>query len=249
MLKNVHIFFLISAEVYNECMNAGLQASNDYLECWHAYIDFLRRQINFSVDSTEKTESVDSLRNTIQLAINQLYEFFKHDGDPNLTLEKYWAVLEAKYFGHMENARKIWNEMIIHKYGMNTLAQEWIDFYNFECKYGDEKHQRKVLQRALNEPIMDNKYQICELFDNFEKYNGTINSYLQAKIKVERVLLKLKKDEEKELASVQTKAKDDAGKKQQQITKAKPKAEKKPKQQDAKKPDQKLSNDLKRKVN
>jgi hypothetical protein len=226
-------------------MNAGLQTSTDYLEVWHAYLDFLRRQINSSIDSPENSESVEGLRNTIQLAINQMFEFFKNDGDPGLTLEKYWVVLEAKYFKNLENARKIWNEMIIRKYGMNTIAQEWVDFYLFECKYGDEKHQRKVLQRALNEPFMDNKYQICELFEQFEKYNGTIDSYLTAKKKIDKVLVELKKTEEQEKTKEKLTMRDD---KKQLSQKPKPKTDKKPKQQEAKKPEQKPPNDLKRKV-
>jgi hypothetical protein len=225
-------------------MNAGLQTSNDYLELWHAYIDFLRRQINFNDESDKLQESIESLRSTIQLAINQLYEYFKHNGDPNLSLEKYWAQCEAKYFKNMENARKIWNEMIIQKNGFNMLAHEWIDFYHFECKFGDEKHQRKVLQRALNEPVLDDKYTICELYNQFEKLNGNIDSYFQAKVKIDTVLLKLKKDEEKLLAQ----------QKQQKTSKKENNNDKKPNKQPQKhekkqKATSSTDSSLKRKVN
>ena len=57
-------------------MNAGLQTSADYLELWHAYLSFLRRQIDFSKDNKNsgEEEKIESLRETFQFAINQLYE-------------------------------------------------------------------------------------------------------------------------------------------------------------------------------
>lgn len=57
-------------------MNAGLQTSVDYLELWHAYLDFLRRQIDFSneVKNSGEDEKIESLRETFQFAINQLYQ-------------------------------------------------------------------------------------------------------------------------------------------------------------------------------
>lgn len=103
---------------------------------------------------------------------------FKHNGDPGFTLEKYWVIVEAKCFRNMEKARKIFNEMIITKGNVGKFAVEWIEFYDLEKMYGDEKHQRKLLNRALNE-VRDNleKEIIYELIFKFEKLNGNVNHF------------------------------------------------------------------------
>ena len=56
----------------------------------------------------------------------------------------------------------------------------------FEKEFGDEKHQRKVLLRGLNESI-DSKECLCELLLKFEKQNGTIESYTLAKLKCDKI--------------------------------------------------------------
>jgi hypothetical protein len=56
-------------------MNAGLQTSVEYLEIWHAYLDFLRRNLYSNKDKKSVSEEeVETLRDTFKTAINQLYE-------------------------------------------------------------------------------------------------------------------------------------------------------------------------------
>jgi hypothetical protein len=78
----------------------------------------------------------------------------------------------------MEKSRRIFNEMIITKGNVGKFAVEWIEFYDLEKVYGDEKHQRKLLNRALNE-VRDNteKEIIYDLLFKFEKLNGNINQF------------------------------------------------------------------------
>lgn len=59
--------------VFNEAMNAGLQTSDDYLQIWHAYLDFLRR-LYIKSEETDKTAQIEELRETFQKAINQLFD-------------------------------------------------------------------------------------------------------------------------------------------------------------------------------
>ncbi len=68
--------------------------------------------------------------------------------------------------------------MIITKGNVGKFAVEWIEFYDLEKMYGDEKHQRKLLNRALNE-VRDNleKEIIYELIFKFEKLNGNVNQF------------------------------------------------------------------------
>ena len=61
-------------------MNAGLLTSDDYLQMWHSYLDFLRRSLipcDENLEQTLKTKretQVEELRDSFQKAINQLYE-------------------------------------------------------------------------------------------------------------------------------------------------------------------------------
>ena len=68
-------FIFIFEEIYNEGMNAGLQTSAEYLEIWHAYLDFLRRNLFCNKDrKSVSEEEEETLRDTFKTAINQLYE-------------------------------------------------------------------------------------------------------------------------------------------------------------------------------
>ena len=73
----------------------------------------------------------------------------------------------------MDQCRKIYNEMILAKSDQCKYSSVWIEFYDLEREFGDEKHQRKLLNRALNEVLsVDEKEIIYELLVKFEKLNG-----------------------------------------------------------------------------
>ena len=78
----------------------------------------------------------------------------------------------------MEKTRRIFNEMILNKGNVGKFAVEWLEFYDLEKLYGDEKHQRKLLNRALNE-VKDatEKEIIYELLLKFEKLNGNVHQF------------------------------------------------------------------------
>ena len=59
-------------------MNVGLQSSADYLEMWHAYLDFLRRSLYSNKEKKNVSdEEIENLRDKFKTAINQLYECIK----------------------------------------------------------------------------------------------------------------------------------------------------------------------------
>ncbi len=176
---------------YNQAMNAGLQTSEDYLQLWHAYLDYLRRIILPVLSETpneKREEQIEELRDTFQKAINQQFDYFKHNGDPSFSLEKYWALVEARFFKNMEKSRKIYNEMILNKGNNSKYLSEWLEFYDLEKQFGDEKHQRKLLNRALNELVNENdKEIISELIYKFEKINGNASQYKNAYLKYQQI--------------------------------------------------------------
>ena len=103
---------------------------------------------------------------------------FKNTGDPTFSLEKYWALVEAKHFRCMEHARKIYNEQIMCKGSIGKHASEWLEFYDLERSYGDEKHQRKLLTRALNQLDANNDRERAVILHEllkFEKLNGNVS--------------------------------------------------------------------------
>lgn len=113
----------------------------------------------------------------MSLSLPFFYLVFKHKGDPTFSLEKYWAFIEAKYFKNMEKSRKIYNEMILAKTDAARYAQIWLEFFELEKEFGNEKHQRRLLNRALNEVNMDEKEIIYDLFSKFEKHNGNVQQH------------------------------------------------------------------------
>jgi predicted transcriptional regulator len=174
-------------------MNSGLQTSDDYLQIWHSYLDFLRRSLvpyDENLDEMLKTKretQIEELRDSFRKAIEQLFEFFKNDGDPLLSLEKYWCLVEAKYLKNMEKARKIFNEMIITRGSLSKYAHDWAEFYEIEKVYGDEKHQRKLLNRAVNEVVESNEKEVIyDLLYKFEKLNGNAHQFNSVYTKYEQ---------------------------------------------------------------
>lgn len=62
--------------IYKEAMVSGLQTSEDYLQMWHAYLGFLRRNLlsNFEMETPERKEEItEELRDTFEKAIDQLF--------------------------------------------------------------------------------------------------------------------------------------------------------------------------------
>lgn len=58
-------------------MNAGLQTSDDYLQMWHFYLDYMKRSLlnNFDKESDQRKEQImEELREIFQKAINQLFD-------------------------------------------------------------------------------------------------------------------------------------------------------------------------------
>jgi hypothetical protein len=88
----------------------------------------------------------------------------------------------------MDKARRIYNEMILGKSDIGKITSTiWIEFFELERQYGDEKHQRKLLNRALGE-LTDNseKEIIYDTLIKFEKLNGSVHQYTAVYAKYEQ---------------------------------------------------------------
>lgn len=121
-------------------------------------------------------------------------------------MEKYWANVEAKYFKSMDQCRKIYNEMILSKSDYCKYSSVWLEFYDLEREFGDEKHQRKLLMRALNEVTsINDKEIIYDLLIKFEKLNGNIQQYSSIYLKYEQFKLEQEQKKQQQIGNNKTK--------------------------------------------
>ena len=141
----------------------------------------------------------------------------------------------------MDQSRRIYNEMIIAKSDHYKYSPIWIEFYDLEKQFGDEKHQRKLLNRALNEVVAsEDKEVIYEILVKFEKLNGSVQQFSNVYYKYEAFKLEQDKLRQEVKNKKFDTRKDNQPKQQQKPFK---KEEKAPTKTNEK------TNNLKRKVN
>jgi len=59
---------------------------------------------------------------------------YGEEGDPDCSLPKYWALIEAKHCNNIAKSREIWNESMTG--WRNNKAQAWLEYYTFErCSF------------------------------------------------------------------------------------------------------------------
>lgn len=173
-------------DVFNAALQTGFTQASDYLNLWSTYIDILRRRIDWSSENHE--ESLNILRLFLEKAITQLFESYGRDGDPNCSLQQYWAFIEAKYCKNITKARELWTTIM--QLGFGDQARVWLEYISMERSFGDTKHCRKVFQRAINS-VSDWPENICEAYILFEKQEGTLLTYEEALIRVEAQLKRI----------------------------------------------------------
>jgi len=153
--------------VFEQALSAGFGEPAAYLQLWLCFIDYMRRRTVWDKDITE---SMSDLRTVFDRANTHLA---KCKGDPDFEVSKYCANLEADQFGVMENARKIWGDILIaHPFN----AGVWLEYIQLEKTFGDKKHLRKAYQRAL-EKVFDDPETIVKSFIQFEREEGSLEAY------------------------------------------------------------------------
>jgi hypothetical protein len=74
LLNNLNSNDLIK-NTFNQALNAGLQTSDDYLQVWHCYLDFLKRSFMANkLNENERQSQIEEIRDAFQKAINQLFD-------------------------------------------------------------------------------------------------------------------------------------------------------------------------------
>ena len=158
-------------DTVDRALLSGFAEGTEYLQVWMTYCDYLRRKIAWD---TDHTEALTLFRANIEKAVEHLYGI--PDSDLTGSLRQFWATIEARFCKNVTKGRELWNDIMTEGHG--NEASMWLNFYQFERCYGDNKHCRKVLQRALNS-VSDWPESIVEAFINFEREEGNLEQYEQ----------------------------------------------------------------------
>ncbi|XP_072043836.1 LOW QUALITY PROTEIN: squamous cell carcinoma antigen recognized by T-cells 3-like [Amphiura filiformis] len=173
-------------DTFERALLGGFTQGTEYFELWQTYLDYLRRRIDDQKDSdTEENKALQEFRITIERAVDYLLQYFGAEADPTCSLQRYWARIEAKHSKSMEKARGIWNDVMASGYG--NQAQMWLEYYNLERTFGDNKHCRKILHRAVNS-ASDWPESVCDALVNFEREEGTLETWESAMRRVDAQL-------------------------------------------------------------
>ena len=156
--------------VFEQSLLGGFQEPGAFLELWLCFLDYMRRR---TVWEKDVTPTMSDLRTAFERANVHLA---KLQDDPTFLVSKYWANLEADQFGMIDNARKIWTEITAADPFKSSV---WLEYISLEKLYGDKKHLRKAYQRAL-EKTYDNPEAIIHSFLQFEREEGSLESFEQA---------------------------------------------------------------------
>ncbi|XP_022096230.1 LOW QUALITY PROTEIN: squamous cell carcinoma antigen recognized by T-cells 3-like [Acanthaster planci] len=186
-----------STKPFEKALGAGFSSASEYLQLWQTHIDYLRRRIDWG---SEHEEELSQLRATLEKAGEHLATYFGVDGDPVRSLQQYSARMEAKHCGNMEAARSQWNEIMA--LGHANEAQMWLEYVNLERSYGDAKHCRKILHRAVA-AVSDYPECLFEALINFEREEGTFETWENALKRVETQMVRVSEMRSKQAAKDQ----------------------------------------------
>ncbi|KAK3927289.1 Squamous cell carcinoma antigen recognized by T-cells 3 [Frankliniella fusca] len=181
--------------VFEEALKSGLQTAEDFRNIWLEYCCYLRRRIDWG--SNEEAPLLTELRETIRAATEYLSQAYGDQGDPSCQLLRFMATVEAVQSRKMEMARKIWNDILYS--GHKTSAASWLQYIHLEMAYGDSKHLRKLFPRAL-QAARDWPESIVEEWLQFERVEGTLDSYEEALYKCRTRIKQVTAEREKAAA-------------------------------------------------
>lgn len=216
-------------ETLDTALGCGFSGSDDYLQLWHCYCDYMRRRVE---DWGEDSQSVKDLRENFKTATEYLQNYFGNDGDPTNLLERYWARIEAFHCNNISECQRLWDNVILSRHGRE--AEFWLEYANLLRSCRDIKKCRKILQRAV-QSASDNPEMVIQALLSFEREEGTLEDWDAAFSKCRVQLLRVNERRQKvaEKEAVRAKAEEEAQAKRK-IANAERKATKKMEQKKAK---------------
>ncbi|XP_006640406.1 squamous cell carcinoma antigen recognized by T-cells 3 [Lepisosteus oculatus] len=174
---------------FEKALNAGFIQATDYVEIWQAYLDYLRRRVDFSKESSRELEELRAaFTRALDYMKQDVEERFSESGDPSCTIMQIWARIEALHCKNMQKARELWDSIMTK--GNAKYANMWLEYYNLERSYGDTQHCRKALHRAV-QCTSDYPEHVCEVLLTFERVEGTLEEWDIAVQKTENRLTRV----------------------------------------------------------
>ncbi|KAJ8798885.1 hypothetical protein J1605_000042 [Eschrichtius robustus] len=190
---------------FEKALSAGFIQATDYVEIWQAYLDYLRRRVDFKQDSSKELEELRSaFARALEYLKQEVEERFSESGDPSCLIMQNWARIEARLCNNMQKARELWDSIMTK--GNAKYANMWLEYYNLERAHGDTQHCRKALHRAV-QCTSDYPEHVCEVLLTMERTEGTLEDWDIAVQKTETRLARVNeqriKAAEKEAALAQ----------------------------------------------
>ncbi|XP_064209645.1 squamous cell carcinoma antigen recognized by T-cells 3 [Anguilla rostrata] len=177
------------SEIFEKALNAGFIQATDYVDIWQAYLDYLRRRVDFSKESSRELEELRvAFTRALDYMKQDVEERFSESGDPSCTIMQVWARVEASHCKNMQKARELWDSIMMK--GNAKYANMWLEYYNLERSYGDSLHCRKALHRAV-QCTADYPEHVCEVLLTFERVEGSLADWDTAVQKTETRLMRV----------------------------------------------------------
>ncbi|UJR35109.1 hypothetical protein I4U23_027880 [Adineta vaga] len=214
-------------QIYDRALNSDPTNLVSFVEIQLSYFQYRHRHYLQHLNTPDQCETLkEEIRHACESACNQYQELFLSSADPklflkyNAQLELYWIHLEVQSFRSIVQARQIWNgQTLMSKSHNQLIANLWKNYYYTEIHYGDEKHARRVLYRAVNHvEAMDYPTSICELLLDHEKKYGTIEQLKETKDLLRTVQKKFIPKEQPQKQQVNNKKQKDSKPKSKKTT-------------------------------
>ncbi|XP_036304828.1 squamous cell carcinoma antigen recognized by T-cells 3 isoform X2 [Pipistrellus kuhlii] len=160
---------------FEKALSAGFIQATDYVEIWQAYLDYLRRRVDFKQDSSKELEELRSaFARALEYLQQEVEERFNESGDPSCMIMQNWARIEARLCNNMQKARELWDSIMTK--GNAKYANMWLEYYSLERAHGDTQHCRKALHRAV-QCTSDYPEHVCEVLLTMERTEGTLEDW------------------------------------------------------------------------
>ncbi|KAJ8379381.1 hypothetical protein SKAU_G00001590 [Synaphobranchus kaupii] len=183
------------SEIFEKALNAGFIQATDYVDIWQAYLDYLRRRVDFSKESSRELEELrTAFTRALDYMKQDVEERFSESGDPSCTIMQIWARIEALHCKNMQKARELWDSIMMK--GNAKYANMWLEYYNLERSYGDALHCRKALHRAV-QCTADYPEHVSEVLLTFERVEGSLADWDIAVRKTETRLTRVNEQRSK----------------------------------------------------
>ncbi|XP_029295077.1 spliceosome associated factor 3, U4/U6 recycling protein [Cottoperca gobio] len=214
------------SDVFEKALNAGFIQATDYVEIWQAFLDYLRRRVDFSKESSKELEELrGAFSRSLDYMKQDVEERFGESGDPSCIIMQIWARIEALHCKNIQKARELWDSIMTK--GNAKYANMWLEYYNLERSYGDPVHCRKALHRAV-QCTTDYPEHVSEVLLTFERVEGSLEDWDVAVQKTETRLNRINEQRAKVAVKEANLARQEEGKvDQRQRAKADKKTQKK----------------------